>query len=173
MPPTPAGGYVTVPAAPTIGTATAGNASATVSWTAPTDTGGAPITGFTVQAFADAGTMAVVTVPAGADASTATVSGLTNGTGYMFTVAATNPAGTGPASAVSNSVTPAAPPAAPTIGTATGGNGSATVSWTAPLDTGGAAITGFTVQAFADTGTMAVRHASPRRRTRPAGPCPG
>ena len=132
VPPIPAGGYLTVPAAPTIGTATAGNASATVSWTAPTDTGGAPITGYTVQAFAGTSTTAAATVTAAAEATSLTVPGLTNGTGYTFTVAATNAAGTGPASAASNSVTPAAPPAAPTIGTATAGNASATVSWTAP-----------------------------------------
>ena len=115
VPPIPAGGYLTVPAAPTIGTATAGNASATVSWTPPTDTGGAPITGYTVQAFAGTATTAAATLPAAAEATSLTVPGLTNGTGYTFTVAATNAAGTGPASAASNRVTPAAPPAAPTL----------------------------------------------------------
>jgi hypothetical protein len=40
-----------------------------------------------------------------------TVTGLSNGTSYTFTVRATNAIGTGPASAASNSVTPVAPPA--------------------------------------------------------------
>ena len=69
-----------------------------------------------------------------------TVTGLTNGTAYSFTVTATNGVGTGTASSVSNSVTPATLPGAPTIGTATAGNAQATVTFTAPASNGGSAI---------------------------------
>jgi uncharacterized protein (TIGR02145 family) len=74
-----------------------------------------------------------------------TVTGLTNGTAYTFTVVATNLNGNGPASAASNSVIPAAVPGAPTIGIATEGNAQASVAFTAPLNDGGSAITGYTV----------------------------
>ena len=88
-----------VPGAPTIGTATAGDQQASVTFTAPTDTGGAPITGYevTVQPGGTkvSGTASPITVP-----------GLTNGQAYTFTVAAKNSAGTGAASAPSNAVTP-------------------------------------------------------------------
>ena len=150
----------TVPAAPTIGTATAGNASATVNWTAPTDTGGSPITGYKVYSSADNFAAAV----ASPTASPATVSGLTNGTGYTFKVSAVNGTGEGPPSAPSNSVTPATVPAAPTIGTATAGNASATVNWTAPTDTGGSAITGYKVYRRRTTSPPRWR---PRRPARP------
>ena len=73
------------------------------------------------------------------------MTGLTNGTAYTFTVAAINAIGTGAASAQSNAVTPATVPGAPTIGTATRGNASATVTWTAPASNGGAVITGYVV----------------------------
>jgi titin len=127
-----------VPGAPTSVVATRGNAQASVSWTAPGDDGGSPITGYTVTSN-----------PGGLTCTTAstscTVTGLTNGTPYTFTVTATNGAGTGPASAASNSVTPATVPGAPTAATATRGNAQATVSWTAPASNGGSAITGYTV----------------------------
>ena len=205
------------PGTPTIGTATAGNAQATVSFTAPAFTGGAAVT-YTATSN-PGGIMATGSSPI-------TVPGLTNGTAYTFTVTGANSAGTGTPSATSNQVTPkatqtisfanpgaqnfgttptltatssagasypvaftssttgvctvtptgaltfvsagtctiaadqagdaaigAAPqvaqsfvvnavaPGTPTIGTATAGNAQATVSFTAPAFTGGAAVT--------------------------------
>jgi hypothetical protein len=95
-----------VPGAPTIGSATAGDTQATVSFTAPASDGGAAITGYTVTASPGGAT-------ATGSASPITVIGLTNGTAYTFTVTATNTAGTGDPSSASNSVTPAAALLAP------------------------------------------------------------
>lgn len=95
----------TIPGAPVIGTATAGNGQATVTFTAPTSNGGVAIAGYTVTSnpggFTGMGSGTPITV-----------TGLTNGTAYTFTVTATNAAGTSAASAASNSVTPGtnAPP---------------------------------------------------------------
>src|SRR5207253_326537 len=83
---------MTVPDVPTGVTATAGNASAGVSWTAPAFDGGSPITGYTVTS--SGGQTAI----AGGSSTSVTVTGLTNGTAYTFTVTATNVVGTGPAS---------------------------------------------------------------------------
>jgi titin len=140
------------PPAPTIGTATAGNASATVNWTPPTNNGGSAITGYSVRVFSGTGTTPVRTVTVG-NVGTTNVTGLTNGTSYSFEVAATNAVGTGNPSARSNAVTPAGAPVTPAAPTASAGDTTATVTWTAP-NNGGSAISGYTLQVF--TGTTQV-----------------
>ena len=93
-----------VPGAPTSPVATAGNASASVAFTAPADTGypAGAITGYRVTSTPGGFTGTGLTSPV-------TVSGLTNGTAYTFTVAAQNVSGYGPESVASNSVTPVLP----------------------------------------------------------------
>jgi hypothetical protein len=107
------------PGVPTIGTATAADGSASVTFSAPSFSK-LPITGYTVTAS-----------PGGAtgtgSSSPITVSGLTNGTSYTFTVRATSAGGTSAASSASNSATPAAPFFALSVGNGTGGIGGRTV----------------------------------------------
>ena len=89
-----------VPGSPIVFMATAGDASATVTFAPPASGGGSAIIGYTVTSSPGG-------VTGTGSSSPITVSGLTNGVAYTFTVRATNSAGMGPASAASNSVTPA------------------------------------------------------------------
>jgi uncharacterized delta-60 repeat protein len=97
-----------MPAAPpTSVTATAGNGSASVTWSAPEDTGGLPLDGFAVR-VEPGGTD--VSLPA--SARSFAVSGLVNGAAYRFHVRATTALGPG-VTATSAAVTPSAPPPPP------------------------------------------------------------
>jgi large repetitive protein len=137
--------YTDKPGTPAAPTATAGATSATVTWTAPASNG-SPITGYTVTPFLNG----VAQTPVAYDASTTTrtLTGLTAGSSYTFTVAAVNAIGTGPASTQSTAVVPFTLPGAPTIGTAAAGDSAATVTWTAPASNGFSAITGYVVTPY-------------------------
>jgi hypothetical protein len=92
----------TEPEAPTGVNATAGNGQASVAFTAPTNNGGSPFTGYEVMILPGGSTVVGTSSPI-------TITGLTNGTSYTFTVKAINAAGGSIASASSNAVIPASP----------------------------------------------------------------
>src|SRR5207237_4700096 len=122
---------------------TAGNAQVSLSWSTGSQ-GGSAISDYTVW-YSSNGTTYTQFVDAVSSATSATVTGLTNGTPYTFEVYAVNSFGTSPASAASGFVTPATVPVAPVFGSATPGNGSVSLSWSAPASNGGSAITAYHV----------------------------
>lgn len=105
-PPTP----VLPPSAPLSVIAMAGDSSAVVTWTPPAQSGSFPVSTYKVVSEPD-GRSCLVAAPA----VTCTVTGLTNGTLYSFTVVALNGAGWGQPSAPSNPVTPNVVPPTPVI----------------------------------------------------------
>jgi hypothetical protein len=142
------------PGFPTAVTPTASNGKVVLNWTAPTSDGGAPITGYAVQRSVDnGGTWTTVSANSGTNATTGTVTGLTNGTSYVFRVAAVNAAGTSTWSATTAPVVPDVLPAAPTIGKATAGDTQVTLTWTAPTANGGSAPSGYQIQKSINGGT--------------------
>ena len=96
------------PSPPRAVTATAGNATATVTWLAPFVNGGAAITGYTVTASGTGGTCSTL-VAVTPNPLSCTFRSLSNGTPYSFTAVATNAVGDSAASGVSSPVTPVAP----------------------------------------------------------------
>ncbi|MFM8602095.1 MAG: fibronectin type III domain-containing protein [Actinomycetota bacterium] len=128
----------TVPGAPRNLAVTAGNATVSVNWDVPLSDGGLTITKY--EYSIDGGTVwnDVAETPT-------VVRGLRNGSDYAVKVRAFNGNGAGPATAPVN-VRPTTVPRAPGAPAATAGTNSATVTWTAPSDTGGAAVTDYVIE---------------------------
>jgi len=98
------------PGAPTAVTAslpsTYGNTTALVSWTAPVILGSPAFHDYVIQYSSDSGSTWTTFSDTVSTGTSVTVTGLTNGTAYVFRVAAVNLVATGPYSTNSNSVTP-------------------------------------------------------------------
>jgi len=96
------------PAAPTSVTASAGNGQASVSWTAPSVLAQTPVTDYVVQYSNNSGSTWATFSDGTSTSTSATVTGLTNGTAYTFRVAAVNGIGQGAWSTASSAATPSA-----------------------------------------------------------------
>jgi len=114
------------PNAPVISSVTAGNAQVTVVWSTPASNG-STITDYLIKYSLSADGTYTTFADGVSTATSATVTGLTNGTAYYFKVAAKNSVGTGSYSAASADATPTMPTL--TISYAAGsGSGTAPVS---------------------------------------------
>jgi YVTN family beta-propeller protein len=102
----------TGPGSPSALTATAADAAVALSWTAPSSDGGSTVTDYIVQYKASASSAWGTFIDGVSTATSARVTGLTNGTAYDFRVSAVNSVGTGAAS-VAAVATPVAGVAAP------------------------------------------------------------
>ncbi len=131
------------PSAPANIVAVAGDGSATVSWTAASTNGGVAIDAYEASVPNSNWTGCT----ASPTSTSCTVTGLKNGTSYVFEVVAINTSGLRTTSSVpSSAVTPQPPkpPGAPSNASVSYSNGQATVKWQVPISDGGAPITGYT-----------------------------
>jgi len=122
--------------------------SVDLSWSAPTDTGGSPVTRYSIEQSAySATTKTWGSWRAVASTATlaATIGGLSNGTTYQYRVQTTTAVGAGAYSSVV-SATPVGLPSAPGSLKATRGDKSVKLTWAAPTSTGGLPLAGYTVQ---------------------------
>lgn len=161
------------PGAPTltsvsVGGTDAANATsgyATLQFTANTENGGT-ITSYLITATPATGSAITKTVTAGAGTRTESITALSLGTEYTFTVTAYNGGTTGGGtSAASNAVakTPAANPNAPTNLRVNSGNTTLTANWTPPVSLGGGSWDSYRVfvkrssdSSFSDTPTAII-----------------
>ena len=157
-----------VPGAPTAVAGTGGHLETDLEWVAPASDGRSPITGYKVEKAPGPGYSTWTNVSADTGSDEVTLEGvvLTEGN-WKFRVSAINAVGTGAASTASDVVVVEAlvAPDAPTGVAGTGGILLADLTWVAPTDDGGSAITGYKIEkapgpafdtwstAVADTGT--------------------
>ena len=142
----------TTPGTPTAVTGIRGIGQVQLSWTAPVFNGGSAVTDYTIQYSSDSGASWQTFTDAVSAATSATVTGLINGTGYLFRVAAVNDVGTGSYSANSSTVTPATTPGLPTAVAGIRGSGQVQLSWVAPVSNGGLTLTDYTIQYSSNSG---------------------
>ena len=136
------------PSAPTSLSALGGVERAMLSWTAPTLTGGSPITDYVVE-FALVGSSTWSTFADGTSVeTTSTVTGLTNGRTYQFRVRAVSAGGTGEASLTASA--PVGVPGMPTGLSATPLASAVRLSWSAPTQNGGSPITDYVIEVSDD-----------------------
>ncbi len=141
-----------VPGAPTSLTPTPSNTAVSLSWTAPADDGGSPLTDYVVQ-YKLASSGFYLTFADGVSTSTsAIVTGLANGSSYNFRVAAKNAIGNSTFSNIATA-TPATVPSVPQSLSATPADSTVSVTWSAPASTGGSAITYYQFEQSLDGST--------------------
>lgn len=141
-----------LPGAPTSLAGIYRDGSVALTWSAPSSNGGSPIRDYTIEYSSNSGSTWDTFSRVSSTATSETVTGLTNGTSYIFRVSAVNDPGTGTPSTSSSAVTPKTIPGAPTSLVVTPGNAQVSIAFTAGA-TGGSAITDYIIEYSSNSGS--------------------
>ena len=158
-----------VPDAPFSLTARAvGTSRIDLSWSAPRNTGGAPILGYRIEAWSnERRTWNTIRPNTKSKSPTFFDLNLEPATTRRYRVSAINRAGTGPASNVAQATTEAARPGVPrSLSAEADGTSEIDLAWLAPTDDGGAQVTGYFVEVSDDGGATWRDRVANTRNTR-------
>ena len=142
---------VTVPSAPQNLVARAGDGYVILTWKAPLEDGGLPITGYKIYRGTSSGGETYLTTVG--NVTTYNDTGVTNGRTYYYRVSAVNDVGEGELSVEVNA-TPKAVPSAPRNLVARVGDGYVNLTWEAPADDGGFPVTGYKIYRGTSSGNV-------------------
>jgi hypothetical protein len=143
-----------LPGIPSGLSATHGNGQVALSWTPGASS--VTLTGHEIEISTDNGSSWTTAIAdTGSALGSATITGLTNGTAYLFRVSGISSAGTGLPLTLGSAVTPSTTPSAATGLSAQVGDQQVVLTWTAGSD-GGSAITGYQVERNDGTGWASV-----------------
>jgi fibronectin type 3 domain-containing protein len=146
-------GSALAPSAPTLFFATPGNAHIELIWSAPTSSGGSPVTSYNIYRGTTSGEESLL-ISLG-DVLNYTDSGLTNGQTYFYKISAVNSVGEGPQSYELNAK-PIGPPAAPSNLQAEPGSVDIIINWQAPFNDGGSQIINYLIYRATTSGGQGV-----------------
>ena len=122
-------------------------------WNAPVSNGGSAITDYVVQYSSDAGSTWTTFADGTSTSTSTTVTDLTPNQTYVFRVKAINALGDGPYTDKSSPVAiTSTVPGKPTNVVGTPGNTQASLTWNAPVNTGGIALTDYVIQYSSNSG---------------------
>ena len=141
------------PGPPTGLTATAsGHTEIDLSWSAPSDDGGATVTGYRIEVSTDNSNWSDLVANTNSTSTSYTHTGLTAGSTRYYRVSAINSVGTGPASDTDSATTDAATKSGKPMGLTATANGQTGIdlSWSVPSDDGGATVTGYRIEVSTD-----------------------
>lgn len=152
------------PGAPALRAATTSD-TINLSWTPPADNGGSAITGYAIEVSDDGSTGWTALATLGAGDSTYPHSGLARNTEKHYRIRASNSAGAGAWSAVVAATTSPEVPGKPTLVASATSATMISISWEAPADNGGSAVTHYDLH-VSTTGTSGWSGLGGRHTTR-------
>jgi cell wall-associated NlpC family hydrolase len=146
-------GFFTLPAAPQGMSAMINRNRVTLSWSAPVNDGGTPITAYEVSAVSES----EKSCSSPGSVTSCVISGLTYGSTYGFEVVAQNAMGKGPTAITTNVFIPITVPDVPYLATTTRTGNEVLIAWVPPADDGGSIISGYSATAVNHPGMTCVR----------------
>lgn len=144
----------TVPQPPTgLASSAVSSSRINLSWNAPSNDGGSPVTGYKIERSASGGAFSVLVANTGSAGTAHSDTGLSAGTTYTYRVSAINAVGSSSPSNTASAATLSVPSKPTSLAATAFSFSQIDLSWVAPSSSGGSAITGYNIERSGDGGS--------------------